>query len=235
MSGQIPAGWYPDPSDPSRARWWDGAAWAEPSPHAPAVPAAPSAPAGYAPGGYAAASAYTPAPPVPQAPLQTGIATHTVWIWLAIVASTLPLFSVFLLDWDTYLQVAMADAAGRDVDAAQVAPFVVQSLVLGVAGWGLFAASIVFSWLDWRELGRRGVVRPFHWAWSFFVLSQVTLLGVYVIGRSVVLKRRTGDGGWAALWVWIGVTVVGFVVLTIWTVQFVSVVLQELLATLPTT
>ena len=24
-----PAGWYPDPADPTRLRWWNGAAWTE--------------------------------------------------------------------------------------------------------------------------------------------------------------------------------------------------------------
>src|SRR5208283_2309595 len=26
-----PAGWYPDPADPSSQRWWDGQRWAEPA------------------------------------------------------------------------------------------------------------------------------------------------------------------------------------------------------------
>src|SRR6185437_11758061 len=26
-----PPGWYPDPDDPSRFRWWDGRAWAPPN------------------------------------------------------------------------------------------------------------------------------------------------------------------------------------------------------------
>ena len=29
-SPAAPAGWYPDPDDPSDNRWWNGAAWAEP-------------------------------------------------------------------------------------------------------------------------------------------------------------------------------------------------------------
>jgi len=32
-----PAGWYPDPSDPARQRWWDGNAWTE-HVHPPAAP-----------------------------------------------------------------------------------------------------------------------------------------------------------------------------------------------------
>ena len=47
-----PAGWYPDPQDPSRQRYWDGAAWSEatqPFPTAPPPP--PTAPYGQ-PVGY---------------------------------------------------------------------------------------------------------------------------------------------------------------------------------------
>lgn len=60
MSNQlIPAGFYPDPENPSKTRWWDGQAWADASSDeapaegaaAPAAPQAPSAPA------YAAAPA----------------------------------------------------------------------------------------------------------------------------------------------------------------------------------
>ena len=41
MSGQPAAGWYDDPSQPGRQRWWDGAAW-----HDSASPAATAAPSG---------------------------------------------------------------------------------------------------------------------------------------------------------------------------------------------
>jgi len=27
--GVVPPAWYPDPTDPSQVRWWDGAAWTE--------------------------------------------------------------------------------------------------------------------------------------------------------------------------------------------------------------
>jgi uncharacterized RDD family membrane protein YckC len=42
--GEVPAGWYPDPENPGRQRYWDGAAWG------------PAAPAGYAPGPVPAAA-----------------------------------------------------------------------------------------------------------------------------------------------------------------------------------
>lgn len=28
-SALAPFGWYPDPADPARLRWWDGEAWTE--------------------------------------------------------------------------------------------------------------------------------------------------------------------------------------------------------------
>ncbi|HAQ9640229.1 TPA: hypothetical protein IYE67_003168, partial [Enterococcus faecium] len=51
----------------------------------------------------------------------------------------------------------------------------------------------------------RGVDRPFPWAWA--------LLGplVYLIGRSVVVRRRVG-GSAAPLWLYLGLTVLGFAI-----------------------
>jgi len=66
-----PAGWYPDPNDPSQSRYWDGAAWTEHThgaqPAAPSTPAQPTQgdyqpgttqPLGYQPGGYQQPGAY---------------------------------------------------------------------------------------------------------------------------------------------------------------------------------
>lgn len=42
----VPAGWLPDPGDPTRVRWWDGAQWtAETRPRVPDVSVAAGAPA----------------------------------------------------------------------------------------------------------------------------------------------------------------------------------------------
>jgi hypothetical protein len=51
---EIPAGWYPDPEDGSRSRYWDGGEWTSqvgPLPPAPSQPvqAAPSIAAAFAP------------------------------------------------------------------------------------------------------------------------------------------------------------------------------------------
>ena len=42
---------------------------------------------------------------------------------------------------------------------------------------------------------RDGMERPFHWAWA--LLSP----GIYVVGRSIVARRRTGSS-LAPMWVW---------------------------------
>ncbi len=56
------AGWYPDPQDPQRTRWWDGTRWGAQAP-APLAPVPPPTPVVTAP-----AAAWTPAPVWEQAP-----------------------------------------------------------------------------------------------------------------------------------------------------------------------
>ena len=202
-----PAGWYPDPSDPTRQRWWDGAQWAAPAAAAPPVPSTP---------------AYAPAPPLASpgaAPV--AVDTNTVWVWLAIAVSVLPIGLLFLIDWDGYLAALSQTMSGYNDATADLLQWEVHVIAVSSLSWIAMAAFILFSWLDWRELRRRGVAAPFHWAWSFFALVNGGL-AVYMIGRAVVLKRRTVSGGWPPLWVWIGTTVLGFVVAIIWMFSFMS-------------
>ena len=90
-------------------------------------------------------------------------------------------------------------------------------VVVGI-GWLLTAAGIVFSWLDYRELTRRGVERPFHWAWSFLGI-------VYTIGRSIVVRGVAAGRGLAPLWVAIAVYIAGFAVAVIWSLLLVAQIL----------
>lgn len=188
-----PAGWYPDPSDPTRQRWWDGARWA--------APAAPVAPA-------------------PQVAAPVAVDTNTVWVWLAIVMSVLPIGILFLIDWDGYFVALSQVPSGFDPTAALL-QWEAHVFAVSALSWIAMAAFILFSWLDWRELRRRGVAAPFHWAWSFFALVNGGL-AVYMIGRAVVLKRRTVSGGWPPLWVWIGVTVIGYAITFAWLFWFIG-------------
>src|SRR5690242_8418863 len=64
MSNDVPAGWYPDPHDTSRRRFWNGVAWTEhvDSPSAPPPPSAP-----------------VPTAPLPTAPLPTATVSTAAW------------------------------------------------------------------------------------------------------------------------------------------------------------
>jgi hypothetical protein len=99
-------------------------------------------------------------------------------------------------------------------------------LVMGI-NWLIGAALIVFSWLDYRELARRGVERPFHWAWSFLTL-------VYPIGRSVVVRGVAGGLGLAPMWAAIAAYVVAFALAAIWTIMLVAQIIGTASLNVPT-
>ncbi|WP_431803349.1 hypothetical protein [Microbacterium sp. bgisy203] len=166
------------------------------------------------------APAYAPAAP------KADVDTNTVWVWLAIAASIVPFFSIFLIDWNEYIDILVRSASDPRA-TSDVLQWQVASLWISFISWGAIAAFIVFSWLDWRELRRRGVVQPFHWAWSFFALASPGA-AVYMIGRAVVLRRRTVAGGWTPLWVWIGGTVIGTVVVVIWAVNLAGTIITRI-------
>jgi hypothetical protein len=208
----IPSGWYADYADPSQVRWWDGTRWTE---HvAPAMGATiATGPATLTPYGVEA----TTAPP--------GTRTGTVWIWLFVLLPLVNIVSLLTVDWAGLYrrQLESALSSATDPSASLDAQFALYSspayLITSILGWVLYAVTVVFAALDRRELARRGVPRPFHWAWTF--LSSA----IYMIGRSVVVRRRTG-GGLAPLWAWIGVTVVGFVVGGVIAAQLISVIVE---------
>ena len=84
----------------------------------------------------------------------------------------------------------------------------------------IYAAEVVFAFLDYRQLKKAGVQRPFHWAWAFLAAPYV-----YVIGRSVVVKRVTG-GGLLPLWIFLGVVAVSFIIAIGWTAALFSEMMQ---------
>ena len=176
-----PAGWYPDPSNAQRSRWWDGAQWTEnySDPYAPAV--ALKAP--------------------------DGTVTNTVWIWLIIVLPLLPLLGLLTIDWGSLFNFASYSSGDpSDVMIAQLALFLSPGYLGALfGGWIVYGLNGFFAFRDWKQLQSAGVPKPFHFAWVF--LSSL----VYVIGRAVVVKRRT-DHGSAILWAAIGSIVLMFVI-----------------------
>lgn len=187
-----PAGWYADPTDSSQTRWWDGTEWTD---HRPA------------PYSAATASAVLKAP--------EGTQANTAWIWLIVFVPMLPMLGLLLIDWAATIDIN--DPTGMST----LGMFANPGYLLAVfGGWISYGLCAWFAYLDWRELGRRSVPRPFHFAWVF--LSSI----VYVIGRSVVARRRTGHGI-APLWVAIASMVLSVGVATYVTVVIMTAVIGQ--------
>src|SRR5690606_18600444 len=85
-------GWYVDPEDASRWRWWDGAAWTEN--RAERYATAPPAAQPYAAQPY---SSQTYASTLGRAP--EGTDPFTTWIWLIVFVPVLPLLGLLAVDW----------------------------------------------------------------------------------------------------------------------------------------
>ncbi|WP_350347920.1 DUF2510 domain-containing protein [Agromyces sp. G08B096] len=207
---QIAAGWYPDPAGSGGQRWWDGTGWtshvappvvapasAAAAPAAPVAPPAPAAPAAqpYRPelvGGDIQVPASTP--------------TGTVWIWLLIFVPLVSLLPLFL--WDP---LSSMSGALTQPYAAPFATFLDPGylLITGLS-WVVYGVSVWFAFLDSAALARLGYARRFHWAWTF--LSSL----VYVIGRSVVVRRQAGGRGLGPLWTVVAVNVAAFCVSIVW-------------------
>ncbi|MBX3093845.1 MAG: DUF2510 domain-containing protein [Cryobacterium sp.] len=124
------------------------------------------------------------------APLKApeGTDGNTAWIWLVVFLPMLPLLALLTDDWSRVVD--LGDPTGLSTLRYLLSP---GYLIAVLGGWIVYGVAVWFSYLDWKELTARSVPRPFHWAWSF--LSSA----VYVIGRSVVVRKRTGRGQ-APLW-----------------------------------
>jgi hypothetical protein len=185
-----PAGWYPDPAGGPQPRWWDGQQWAADAGTAPQVAAQPfaSQPAGYQPG-------YAPVAPPPALRAPAGTKPYTVWIWILVALPLLGYvgYPLVLGALDDYLVELETITDPDDLIDSLVgflfSPGMLITVLIGVLS---NVGTIVLALLDWRALKARGVPKPFHWAFAFFVFIVGNL--VYVIGRSIVVRNRTGSG-----------------------------------------
>jgi hypothetical protein len=187
-SSPPPAGWYPDPAGSDRTRWWNGFAWSDtygdPTPAStPAAPATAPAPA------YAAAPAYGNAPAYTGAALGSekapeGTSPYTPFIW---ALALLPLVGLI----DSAFTLSTVDQIVTEALAPNAPLYSPQQLISGAISWVVIGLSVLFGILDWRALKKAGVPNPFHWAWIFF---SVIGAPVYMIGRSIVVRRRVGSG-----------------------------------------
>lgn len=211
-----PAGWYPQPDGSGGQRWWDGARWTEHTSPLAAPAVAPVSAAAPAP-----APAPTPAPPLPQyetraqPQVPAGTPVDTPWIWLIVALPLLPLIPLFLWDLEGYILRSMTDPM------AQLALYLDPWYLMGIGlGWVAYGLMVWFAYLDVKVLRALGYTRQFHWAWAF--LSSL----VYVIGRSVVVKRQAGRGI-APMWVVIALNVVVLIAALVWAGVIIANVVSE--------
>jgi hypothetical protein len=171
-----PAGWYPDPAGSGRTRWWDGRAWTEQFAET-GQPAYVAAPQPYSPNVYSGQ-------PIPRAP--EGTSPYTPFVW------ALAFLPIIELIWSVVQISGESLAFDTDYISDPNAPLFTATDLLGFGVSTLiFGLGILFVILDYRALVAAGVPKPFHWAWGFFLLIG---LPVYIIGRSIVVRRRTGSG-----------------------------------------
>ncbi len=180
----MPPGWYPDPPDGPRLRWWNGNAWTELRSAAPASTA------------------------IAQPPLPDGTSPYTLWIWLlsflplAGFAASIPEFlavAPFLVE-QRRMEQQIVSSRGTIVQLPDLGPLVAMMALSLLLTSVLIALTASSAYLDRRALVSRGVVQPFHWAWG-------CLGSVYIVGRAVVVHRRLGRG-YAPMWLAIGAYVV---------------------------
>lgn len=193
MSTATPAGWYRDPWGQSAQRFWDGAQW---TPHvAPMGPAAPLR-------------------------LPDGAPIYGPAIWLLALLPLLTAVTVWMIRFDAsaladYLRATEHSSPGDGAPVPVLNPFTLYGPAypaVMLVGLLLQATLIVLAYRDRQHLSDLGVPRPFHWAWAF--LGSL----VYVIGRSVVVRRLAAPRGYAPMWAAIAVTAVGLASSTAWAV-----------------
>ncbi len=191
-------------------RWWDGTQWTE---HLQ-WPQAGIQPAAQAPGTPYQAAAYPSAPAYkgdaqPLASVPPGTPVYGPLIW---AITLLPLLSLLLLplaftEFDRVVAQA-GDPYSTSPYGGYTSAGLLAQLISTVLGWAIVAAQVVLAVFDQRWLRRQGFERPFHWAWSFFALAGAP---VYAIGRSVIVRRRSGRGI-APMWVAIAITVLSVII-----------------------
>jgi hypothetical protein len=159
--------------------------------------------------------------PVERPRIEADARVYNPFIWLIVL---LPLaLSLFELFWQPTVSFVYEGSVGHKVPVMDPDTTLAISSGVILVSWLLFAAIVVLAYFDWRELGRIGVVQPFHWAWAFLLGSA------YAIGRSVIVRRVAPSRGLAPLWVWIAVTAFALIVGVVKIVELVT----ALVGTLP--
>lgn len=147
-----------------------------------------------------------------------GTPVDTVWIWLVVAVPVLPVLLLFGFDMSDYMLRSMTDPTAMVL--MYLDPWYLGSVVVG---WVAYGATVLLAYFDYAALSRLGYGRRFHWAWTF--LSSL----VYVIGRSVLVRRQAGRGSapmHVAIWSTVAVFVATMAWATVMTVEAMSGIIE---------
>ncbi|MFO7689029.1 MAG: DUF2510 domain-containing protein [Cryobacterium sp.] len=135
------------------------------------------------------------APAVPIGPVSADTPVYNNFIWAIVLLPVVTLIAASSVD--TTASLARAFAGDSSMDPAET--------LSGLLSWAVYLGTVALAFLDRRQLARDGFAKPFHWGWAFLAA------GVYVVGRSVIVRRRSGRG-LTPIWVWVGITVVSVII-----------------------
>jgi hypothetical protein len=127
--------------------------------------------------------------------VSAGTPVYNAFIWLIVLLPLLSIVGLLTFDMNDYMARMVQSSS-----ASAAAMFSPAYLTLVLSGWLIYLVTALLAYFDTKRLSRDGFVRPFHWAWAFLGST------VYIIGRSVVVKRRSGRG-LLPIWVMIAVFV----------------------------
>lgn len=152
----------------------------------------------YAPYTYAA-------PQYPKAPEGAKIYTWHIWaiVLLPIISLIVSVITFSSLEpaLERYIT-EVQNYSGTTPPQLQYPAGYYVSLVVGLV---IYLVTVLLAYFDSRALAKAGIARPFHWAWAFLTNY------VYVIGRSVVVRRRSGRGLWP-IWALAAVVLLSIIV-----------------------
>ncbi len=151
---------------------------------------------------------YSPTPQALRAP--EGTSPSTVYFWLIVILSAVICIPSFFLLGTLDMTDMMRQTLENPSDPFAMYGFMLTPAYLGslVAAFVGYAGTILLAYFDSRTLAARGVPKLFHWG---FTAIPTYGTYVYVIGRAIVVRRRTG-GGLAPLWVFVALQAIVFIV-----------------------
>ncbi|BCW07658.1 DUF2510 domain-containing protein [Arthrobacter sp. NtRootA1] len=137
---------------------------------------------------------------------------YNPFIWAMLI---LPLLSLgLLLTWQPNFHYITTRQGATTFDPTSI--YTPGYFMLQISGFLIWALCVLCAYFDYQRLARSGVIRPFHWAWCF--LSPT----VYIIGRTVIVRKVAPGRGMAPIWAMIGTIVLSFIVVGIWTATLMS-------------